>query len=78
MQCVSHLDVSSVLLLSKCQAAEQVEESSDLLWGQVVHVVQNTLPEYPQFTPAYRLNIIMYLKRPKQFLQNCLNKNNIS
>ncbi len=65
MQCVSHLDVSSVLLLSKWQAAEQVEESSDLLWGQVVHVVQNTLPECPQVTPENRLNVIMYLKRPK-------------
>lgn len=38
-----HLDVRSLLLLPKCQSAQKVEESADLLGCEVVHVVQDSL-----------------------------------
>lgn len=38
-----HLNMAAVLVLSKCQAAENMEKTPDLLRTQVVHVVQNSL-----------------------------------
>lgn len=38
-----HLNMAAVLVLSKCQAAENMEKTADLLRTQVVHVVQNSL-----------------------------------
>lgn len=38
-----HLDVRPLLLLPEGQSAQDVEESADLLWCEVVHVVQDSL-----------------------------------
>lgn len=43
--------MAAVLVLSKGQRAEQVEEPADLLGRQVVHVVQDALPETPPSVP---------------------------
>lgn len=39
----THLNVAAMLVLSKCQRAEYMEKTADLLRTQVVHVVQNSL-----------------------------------
>lgn len=41
----THLDLRSLLLLPKCQSAQKVEESSDLLWCEIVQVVQDPLSQ---------------------------------
>ena len=43
MNVTMHLNVRSLLLLPKSQSAKEVEESANLLWREVVHIVQNSL-----------------------------------
>lgn len=43
-----HLDVRSLLLLTKGQGAQKVEQSADLLGCEIVHVVQYSLANIKQ------------------------------
>lgn len=72
-----HLDVRSLLLLPKCQSAEEVEESANLLGCEIVHVVQGSLNKIfcsvrnstrgkifgkmPSVTASYKQLIIQYI-----------------
>lgn len=41
--CDFNLDVSDLLLLPKGQCAKKIEEFTDLLGSEIVHVIQDTL-----------------------------------
>lgn len=68
--------MAAVLILSKCQTAENMEKTTDLLRTQVVHVVQNSLSHEKSFTRGNNSNTLANLYRYKSAVQSSLGHDN--